>query len=97
MKKEHQYLIAGAVVSAAVLLGVGVAGDEKQEVTSAGRFQYINTSGNPDVLYGSPTDTTAGVTHINVFYVLDSETGTVNSVGRGGETIVFPFSATPTK
>ena len=88
MKKEYQYLVAGAVVSAAVLMGMGVVGDEKQ--ITEGRYEYI-----PNMGYMTSTpDGSGNPTKIGLFGVLDSQTGTVNYVDKSGQSIVFPFSAT---
>ena len=90
MKKEYQYLIAGVVVSAAILLGMGVVGDEKQ--VAEGRYEYIPNMG---VMYRTPRVTTsADQTKSALFGVLDSQTGTINYVDVSGQSIVFPFAAT---
>lgn len=88
MKKEYQYLIVGAVISAAVLMGMGIAKEDKQ--VTEGRYQFIDIVG--DTLRAAPEGGTA--TNLNLFYVLDSQTGTINYVDVSGQTIVFPFAAT---
>lgn len=90
MKKEYQYLVLGAVLSAAVLMGMGIAGDEKQ--VTEGRYQYIDKT---VYLYSTPVHTSGQQpTNVSSFLVIDTQTGTVNLVGRAGESIVFPFAAT---
>jgi hypothetical protein len=94
MKKEYQYLVLGAVISAAVLLGMGVVGDEKQ--VTEGRYQFVPGtqywgSGNIASLYPLTLDT---VVHRSMFLVVDSQTGTTNYVDQTGEVISIPFAAT---
>jgi len=89
MKKEYQYLIAGVVVSAAVLLGMGVVGDEKQ--VTEGRYEYIPNMGS---IYSTPIPSAGNATNTNLFGVLDSQTGTVSYVDVSGQSIAFPFAAT---
>ena len=85
MKKEYQYLIGGALISAVVLLGMGTVGEEKQ--TSEQRFRFIQFNETSYLeLNGRNTE--------DVFSVMDLETGTVNFVTRDSETFVFPFAAT---
>lgn len=95
MKKEYQYLVAGALISAAVLMGMGIAGEEKQ--TTEGRYQFIEGGGiasvNPQYqMYSEPVGGT--VTNKNLFLVIDSQTGTVNYVDQSGQVIALPFAAT---
>lgn len=85
MKREYQYLIAGAVVSAAVLLGMGVVGDEKQ--ITEGRFQFLPYPSIYVATFASGAKTPS-------FGVMDTQTGTVNAVSSLNETLVFPFAAT---
>ena len=95
MKKEHQYLIGGALISAAVLLGMGNVNEDKQ--TTEGRYQFVGRVGdlyNTPVLTSNTFERDAARTNESLFSVLDSETGTVSYVDIAGQTIVFPFATT---
>jgi hypothetical protein len=96
MKKEYQYLIAGAALSTAVLLGMGNVGGEKQ--VAEGRYQFLDNVGdlynNPSIAIVGPQYDSDSRTNTNLFGVIDSQTGTVSYVDISGQTIVFPFAAT---
>ena len=90
MKKEYQYLIVGAVISAAVLMGMGIVGEEKQ--VTEGRYQFVPYVSTGGYQFG-PAQFPSGV-GTPAFGVMDTQTGTVNAVSPKNETLVFPFAAT---
>lgn len=83
MKREYEYLIGGALISAAVLLGMGIVGQEKQ--TGEGRYQFVPTGDISNA--GEPLRS-------RLFAVIDSQSGTVNYVDIGGKVTIFSFETT---
>lgn len=97
MKKEYQYLIGGALISAAVLLGMGVVGEDKQ--ITEGRYQFFEGGGRTTSnvqfgLWSDPVNVSGNPIKRNMFMVIDTETGSVSYVDISGQATLLPFAAT---